>query len=58
LISEYRERFANPWEVAELGFVDAVITPRETRPTLIDAFETLRGKRQVNPKKKHGNIPL
>jgi len=58
LIADYREKFANPWEVAELGFIDAVIEPRTTRPKLIESFEILRGKRQTNPKKKHGNIPL
>ena len=58
LISEYKEKFANPWKVAELGFIDAVIEPSETRPRVIEAFELLRGKRAENPKKKHGNIPL
>ena len=58
LIADYREKFANPWEVAELGFIDAVIEPRSTRPRIIEAFSLLRGKRQRNPKKKHGNIPL
>lgn len=58
LIAEYREKFANPWEVAELGFIDAVIEPRTTRARVIEAFSLLRGKRQRNPKKKHGNIPL
>lgn len=58
LISEYREKFANPWEVAELGFIDAVIEPKTTRVKIIEAFSTLHGKRQTNPKKKHGNIPL
>lgn len=58
LIAEYREKFANPWEVAELGFIDGVIEPRHSRAKLIEAFSTLHGKRQTNPKKKHGNIPL
>lgn len=58
LVREYREKFANPWEAAELGFIDAVIRPRETRSRVIDAFSTLATKRQSNPKKKHGNIPL
>jgi len=58
LIAEYREKFANPWEVAELGFIDAVIEPQTTRPKLIECFALLRDKQQVNPKKKHGNIPL
>jgi len=58
LVREYREKFANPWEATELGFVDAVIRPRETRARVIEAFASLSTKRQVNPKKKHGNIPL
>jgi propionyl-CoA carboxylase beta chain len=58
LIAEYREKFSNPWIVAELGFIDAVIEPRDTRERLIDAFEVLQTKQQINPKKKHGNIPL
>jgi len=58
LIAEYREKFSNPWIVAELGFIDAVIEPRGTRERLIDAFEVLQTKQQINPKKKHGNIPL
>ncbi len=58
LVADYKQRFANPWQVAELGFIDAVIRPSDTRPVLIDAFEMLKGKRQQNPRKKHGNIPL
>lgn len=58
LVSMYREKFANPWEVAELGFIDGVIEPKLTRPKVIESFEMLRGKRQTNPRKKHGNIPL
>jgi propionyl-CoA carboxylase beta chain len=58
LVDGYREKFANPWEAAELGFIDSVIRPRETRPKIIEAFAMLDGKRQSNPKKKHGNIPL
>ena len=58
LVREYREKFANPWEAAQLGFIDAVIHPRETRTKIIDAFNTLSTKRQSVPKKKHGNIPL
>jgi propionyl-CoA carboxylase beta chain len=58
LIAEYRSKFANPWESAELGFIDKVIRPRETRSHIIQAFELLANKRQSNPKKKHGNIPL
>lgn len=58
LIEEYRTRFANPWKVAELGFIDAVISPRDTRQTICDSFRLLRDKRLSNPAKKHGNIPL
>jgi propionyl-CoA carboxylase beta chain len=58
LVREYREKFANPWEAAELGFIDAVIRPRETRAKVIEAFSLLSTKRQSVPKKKHGNIPL
>ncbi|MCU1308090.1 MAG: propionyl-CoA carboxylase carboxyltransferase subunit [Acidobacteriaceae bacterium] len=57
-IDEFRERFANPYVAAEKGYVDAVIQPRETRKKLIDALEMLQGKRDKNPPKKHGNIPL
>jgi len=57
-IEEFRDRFANPYVVAERGFVDAVIQPRETRKKLIQALEMLQTKRDKNPPKKHGNIPL
>jgi propionyl-CoA carboxylase beta chain len=57
-IEEFRERFANPYVAAERGFVDAVIQPRETRKKLIQALEMLETKRDKNPAKKHGNIPL
>jgi propionyl-CoA carboxylase beta chain len=57
-IEEFRERFANPYVAAERGFVDAVIQPRETRKKLIRALEMLGTKRDKNPAKKHGNIPL
>jgi propionyl-CoA carboxylase beta chain len=57
-IEEFRERFANPYVAAERGFVDAVIQPRETRRKLIQALEMLETKRDKNPPKKHGNIPL
>ena len=55
---EFRDRFANPYVAAERGYVDAVIHPRETRKKLIQALEMLEGKRDKNPPKKHGNIPL
>lgn len=58
LIEEYRDRFANPYRAAELGFVDEVIRPEDTRPRVISAFEMLDGKILTNPPKKHGNIPL
>ena len=57
-IEEFRERFANPYVAAERGFVDAVIQPRNTRKSLIRALEMLDSKRDKNPPKKHGNIPL
>jgi propionyl-CoA carboxylase beta chain len=57
-VEEFRERFANPYIAAERGFVDAVIRPRDTRKKLIQALEMLDTKRDKNPSKKHGNIPL
>ena len=57
-IEEFRDRFASPYVAAERGFVDAVIQPRHTRKKLIDALEMLDTKRDKNPPKKHGNIPL
>jgi propionyl-CoA carboxylase beta chain len=58
LIEEYREKFANPYKAAELGYVDEVIRPEDTRPKVIRALEMLRTKRQELPAKKHGNVPL
>jgi len=58
LVEEYRERFANPYTAAARGYVDDVIEPRETRPRLINALNMLQNKRDTNPPKKHGNIPL
>jgi propionyl-CoA carboxylase beta chain len=58
LVAMYREKFANPYVAASRGYVDDVITPAETRPRLINALEMLRNKRDSNPPKKHGNIPL
>jgi len=58
LVAEYNEKFASPWIAAELGYLDDVIEPRDTRPKLIAALEMLRGKRQNMPFKKHGNPPL
>jgi propionyl-CoA carboxylase beta chain len=57
-VEEFRARFANPYVAAERGYIDAVILPRETRPRLIRALEMLDTKRDKNPPKKHGNIPL
>jgi propionyl-CoA carboxylase beta chain len=57
-VEEFRDRFANPYVAAERGYVDAVIAPRETRRRLIAALEMLDTKRDKNPPKKHGNIPL
>ena len=58
LIAEYNEKFASPWVAAELGYLDDVIEPQDTRPRLIAALEMLRNKRQTLPFKKHGNPPL
>ncbi len=58
LVAEYREKFANPYVAASRGYIDAVIEPRETRPRLINGLEMLRNKRDHNPAKKHGNMPL
>jgi propionyl-CoA carboxylase beta chain len=55
---EFRARFANPYIAAERGWVDAIIEPRDTRPKLIAALRALDTKRDTNPPKKHGNIPL
>ncbi|PYV54439.1 MAG: methylmalonyl-CoA carboxyltransferase [Acidobacteria bacterium] len=57
-IEEFRDRFANPYVAAERGFVDAVIQPRETRRRVIQALAMLQNKRDKNPPRKHGNIPL
>jgi propionyl-CoA carboxylase beta chain len=58
LVAEYREKFANPFKAAELGYIDEVIRPEQTREKLVRALEMLREKRQENPARKHGNIPL
>jgi len=57
-IADYRERFANPYTVAEVGFVDAVVRPRDTRRHITSALGMLANKRDSNPPRKHGNIPL
>jgi propionyl-CoA carboxylase beta chain len=55
---EYRNKFANPFKAAEFGYIDSVIYPEDTRPTLIRSLEMLKNKQDYNPPKKHGNIPL
>ncbi len=57
-IEEYREKFANPYEAAARGYIDDIFEPKETRPRLIRALELLQNKKDTNPPKKHGNIPL
>jgi len=57
-IQEYRDTLAHPFVAASRGYVDDVIDPRETRPRLINALDMLRNKRDANPVRKHGNIPL
>jgi len=57
-VAEFRERFANPYVAAERGYIDAIILPSQTRAKLISALRALENKRDINPKKKHGNIPL
>src|SRR2546425_795523 len=56
--AEYREKFAHPYLAAARGYLDDIIDPRDTRPRLIDALATLETKRDKNPPKKHGNLPL
>ena len=58
LVGDYREKFANPYKAAELGYVDDVIDPADTRACIIQALRMLASKRDTNPPKKHGNIPL
>ena len=58
LADEYTAKFANPYAAAARGFVDDIIDPRDTRPRLIGALRTLAGKRDRNPPRKHGNLPL
>jgi acetyl-CoA carboxylase carboxyltransferase component len=58
LVADYREKFASPYVAAERGYIDDVIEPKETRPRLINGLEMLSNKRETNPAKKHGNIPL
>jgi propionyl-CoA carboxylase beta chain len=58
LEADYRDRFANPYLAAARGFIDDVIDPRDTRRRLIEGLRMLANKRDANPPKKHGNIPL
>lgn len=58
LIDEYTNKFANPYVTASKGYVDAIIRPSETRPRIIEAVEMIENKRDTNPPRKHGNIPL
>ncbi len=58
LVQEYRDHFANPYVAAGRGYVDDVIEPHQTRAKLIAGLEMLQNKRDNNPPKKHGNIPL
>lgn len=58
LVNEYRKKFANPFKAAELGYIDEIILPEVTRPKLIQSINMLKNKRDNNPPKKHGNIPL
>jgi propionyl-CoA carboxylase beta chain len=58
LVNEYRQTFANPFKAAELGYIDEIVMPADTRPHLIQALDMLRNKREQNPPRKHGNIPL
>jgi len=57
-IEDFRERFANPYVAADRGYVDAIIEPARTRAKIVTALRSLENKRDTNPKKKHGNIPL
>ncbi len=58
LVEDYRQTFANPFKAAELGYIDEVLLPRMTRPRLISSLKVLQNKREKNPPRKHGNIPL
>ncbi|MCK4407373.1 MAG: methylmalonyl-CoA carboxyltransferase, partial [Bacteroidales bacterium] len=57
-VDDYRNTFANPYKAAELGYIDEIIYPKQTRYKLIQALEMTRNKSKSNPPKKHGNIPL
>ena len=57
-VDDYRKTFASPYKAAELGYVDEIIYPKQTRIKLIQALELTQNKSKTNPPKKHGNIPL
>lgn len=57
-LNAYKEKFATPYQAAELGFIDEIILPKQTRKRLIQALEMTENKMQTNPPKKHGNMPL
>ncbi|SMO87051.1 propionyl-CoA carboxylase beta chain [Saccharicrinis carchari] len=57
-VEDYRENFANPYRAAELGYIDEIIMPRETRKKVIQALDMTQNKSEANPPKKHGNMPL
>jgi acetyl-CoA carboxylase carboxyltransferase component len=58
LVADFREKFSNPYIAASAGFLDRVIVPRDTRPVIVDSLAMLANKRDSNPPRKHGNIPL
>ena len=58
IVEDYKDKFANPYKAAELGYIDEIIYPKETRKKLIQALEMTKNKSKQNPHKKHGNIPL
>jgi propionyl-CoA carboxylase beta chain len=57
-VQDYRDKFANPYKAASLGYIDEIIFPRDTRSKIIGALEMTQNKRKSNPPRKHGNIPL
>jgi propionyl-CoA carboxylase beta chain len=57
-VQDYRDKFANPYKAASLGYVDEIIHPKDTRKKIIGALDMTQNKRKSNPPKKHGNIPL
>ncbi len=58
IVEDYKQKFANPYKAAELGYIDEIIYPKETRKKIIQALDMTKNKSQKNPQKKHGNIPL